>query len=260
MTQPTERTRPGGVRSGATRLNQVVAIERDVKGATAREIDAIYKLVQKPQLLSGISRTYQPKDEDGDQLPPESTLVQVTLNKLLAGLAANYTRLLDMMITKDAANMKAKADIVVGTETLATDVPVITLLAMDKMFVDLHTEIAKMPVLDPAEEWAYDRTSGVYRSTPAGTVKTKKVPRNHVKAPATDKHPAQVEMYYEDVMVGTWTTVKFSGALPADRKEQLLERVQTLREAIKYARERANSIQVETRELGGALFTYLLAD
>jgi hypothetical protein len=35
-----------------------------------------------------------------------------------------------------------------------------------------------------------------------------------VKAEATEKHPAQVEVYHEDVVVGQWKTVKFSGALP----------------------------------------------
>ena len=52
------------------------------------------------------------------------------------------------------------------------------------------------------------------------TLRTKKVPRNHVKAEATEKHPAQVEVYYEDVAVGYWTTVKFSGALPAQPRQR----------------------------------------
>lgn len=69
------------------------------------------------------------------------------------------------------------------------------------------------------------------------TVRTKKVPRNHVKAEATDKHPAQVDVYYEDVPVGYWTTVKFSGALPARRVNELLDRVEKLQQAVKFARE-----------------------
>ncbi len=41
--------------------------------------------------------------------------------------------------------------------------------------------------------------------------------RVQVKAEATDKHPAQAELYCEDMPIGYWTTVKFSGALPACR-------------------------------------------
>ncbi len=59
-----------------------------------------------------------------------------------------------------------------------------------------------------------------------------------MKAEATDKHPAQVGVYYEDVAVGFWRTVKFSGALPAKRVGELLERVEKLQQAVKFARER----------------------
>ena len=44
-------------------------------------------------------------------------------------------------------------------------------------------------------------------------------------AEATQQHPAQVQVYMEDVPEGDWTTVKFSGALPASRVRTLLERV-----------------------------------
>ena len=35
-----------------------------------------------------------------------------------------------------------------------------------------------------------------------------------MKYEATEKHPAQVETYTEDIKVGEWTMVKFSGAIP----------------------------------------------
>jgi hypothetical protein len=89
------------------------------------------------------------------------------------------------------------------------------------------------------------------------TIKTKKIPRNHVKAEATDKHPAQVEVYYEDVVVGTWRTIKFSGALPASRVNELLNRVEKLQEAVKFAREEANNMEVTEQKVGAKVFQYL---
>ena len=83
------------------------------------------------------------------------------------------------------------------------------------------------------------------------------MPRNHVKAEATEKHPAQVEVYYEDVAVGYWTTVKFSGALPAQRVNELLERVEKLQHAVKFAREEANGTEVTDQRVGDAVFGYL---
>jgi hypothetical protein len=89
------------------------------------------------------------------------------------------------------------------------------------------------------------------------TLRTRKVPRNHVKAEATEKHPAQVEVYYEDITVGFWRTVKFSGALPARRVAELLERVEKLQRAVKFAREEANAYEVKSQKVGEALFSYL---
>ena len=107
--------------------------------------------------------------------------------------------------------------------------------------------------------WLTRRGADCWATDPVMTVRTKKVPRNHVKAEATDKHPAQVEVYHEDVQVGTWRTLKFSGALPARRVNELLERVEKLQAAVKFAREEANAVEVTDQKVGEALFGYLFA-
>ncbi len=61
----------------------------------------------------------------------------------------------------------------------------------------------------------------------------------------------------EDVTVGYWRTVKFSGALPAQRVNELLERVERLQEAVKFAREEANNLEVEEIKVGERFFKYL---
>ncbi|MBC8142472.1 MAG: hypothetical protein H7Y38_13640, partial [Armatimonadetes bacterium] len=70
-------------------------------------------------------------------------------------------------------------------------------------------------------------------------------------------HPAQVEVYYEDVSVGNWRTVKYSGALPAKRVNDLLERVEKLQTAVKFAREEANNLEVTDQKVGAKVFQYL---
>jgi hypothetical protein len=91
------------------------------------------------------------------------------------------------------------------------------------------------------------------------TNRTKKVPRVLVKYEATDKHPAQVETWFEDIPVGVWNTVHLSGAVPAARQRELLARVADLAEAVKIAREEANMAEVTDQHVGGAIFAYLLA-
>jgi hypothetical protein len=158
--------------------------------------------------------------------------------------------------------VQVKADEVIrqtAGETLLSGVPVTYLLFLEKQLAELHGFVKKLPVLDAAESWSYDSSADCYATEPVRTVRTKKVPRNHVKAEATEKHPAQVEVYHEDVVVGYWRTVKFSGALPARRINELLERVEKLQAAVKYAREDANGAEVDDQKLGRRVFDFLFA-
>jgi len=240
------------------KLNQVIAIEKGTKSRTLAELTAAHHDLQKTPLLSGIARTYKPKDDEGDQLPPESTKVQVRADEIVSRTVETLTKLFDVTATKDWANCHAKANVEVDGQLLLRDVPVTYLLFLEKQLVDLHTFVKKLPVLDPSESWVRDASTDTWATEASVTVKTKKVPRNHVKAEATEKHPAQVEVYYEDVIVGTWRTVKFSGALPAARQNELLERVERLQEAIKLAREEANAAEAKEVKTGEKVLRWIL--
>ena len=239
------------------KLNQIIAVEKGVKSKSFADLTEAHQSLQKTAPLAGISRTYQPKDEEGEQLPPESTRVQIKGEEILRQVATTLTRLFDVTATKDWTNCVARADVVVDGRTIARDVPVTYLLFLEKQLTDQHTFVKKLPVLDAAESWVRDDSTDSWRTEPVRTIRTRKVPRNHVKAEATEKHPAQVEVYYEDVAVGYWTTVKFSGALPARRVNELLDRVLALQTAVKFAREEANNSDVVDQKVGAAIFGYL---
>ncbi|GHJ49110.1 hypothetical protein Cs7R123_64520 [Catellatospora sp. TT07R-123] len=241
------------------KLNQIIAVEKGVKSRSFQDLTEAHHAVQKPALLSGISRTYQAKDEEGEQLPPESTRVQTRAEDVLRQISTTLTRLFDVTATKDATNCVARADVVVDDRVLLSDVPVTYLLFLEKQLTDLHTFVKKLPVLDAAESWVFSDSADCWSTEPVRTIRTKKVPRNHVKAEATEKHPAQVEVYYEDIAVGYWTTVKFSGSLPAKRVSVLLDRVERLQEAVKFARERANDTETVDRRVGEKVFGFLFA-
>ena len=239
------------------KLNQIIAVEKGVKSKAFADLSDAHHAVQKTGPLAGISRTYQPKDEEGEQLPAESTRVQIKAEDILRDVSGTLTRLFDVTATKDWTNCAARADVVVDGRTIAAQVPVTYLLFLEKQLVDLHSLVSKLPVLDPAELWSYSESAGAWATEPTGTVRTKKVPRNHVLAEATKEHPAQVQVYNEDQVVGVWTTIKFSGAVPATRVRELVSRVDRLATAVKFAREQANSTEVTDQEVGEAVFDYL---
>lgn len=240
-----------------TKLNQIIAAEKGVKARTAATVNGLYHALQKPGLFNGLVRTYQPKDDEGDQLPPESTPVQQKVGPILTAIAAAQAEYLDIVATKDVGNTRATADVVVDGTVIIAAAPVPFLLFLEKQLVDVRTIISKIPVLDPSEIWDYDGNSATYRAEPVKTVRGKKIPRNHVKAEATERHPAQVEVFYEDVTVGYWTKVSLSGATTRTRVNELTDRVERLLTAVKFAREEANSIEVEQIQIGRAVFGYL---
>ena len=239
------------------RLNQIIAVEKGIKSRSHSELTDAHHTLQKPTLLSGISRSYRPKDEDGEPFPPEATRVQAKAEEVIRKTADILVELFDVTATKDWANCKARASVTVDGKVLLADAPITYLLFLEKQLVDLHTFVKKLPVLDASESWLRDDSTDSWKTEPVRTIRTKKVPRNHVKAEATEKHPAQVEVYYEDIAVGYWTTVKFSGALPAKRVNEILDRVVALQTAVKFAREEANNTEVTDQRVGAAVFGYL---
>ena len=239
------------------KLNQILAVEKGVKSKAERDLNEAYHSIQRSNLLSGLSRTYTPKDDEGDKLPSERTNVQVTVADALKAVRQASTDLFDVTLTKESTNQQAKADVVVDGTTILKDAPVTYLLFLEKQLIGLHTFVSKLPTLDPAENWGINVALGVWESDVTETTRTKKVPKNWVKAEATDKHPAQVEIFHEDQIVGTWATKKFSGAIPSTEQAEILGRVEKLQQAVKFAREEANGTDVVDRKAGDFVFSYL---
>src|SRR5262245_35016656 len=241
------------------KLNQIIAVQAGKKAKAKETLTEAYHQIKKPDLLSGLVRTYQPRDEGGEPQPDERKLVQVKVNDLIQRVSRDLTDMFDVVATQDWAHCRDSADVVVDGRRLLEGVPVTHLLFIEKQLVDIRTFIEALPTLDTAEEWEYKPEFDSYVSRQSKSNRTKKVPKNHIKYEATKEHPAQVEMYMEDVWVGTWTTVKFSGAIPAAAKNAMLERLGKLLDATKTAREEANSHDVHPVKVGSAVLGFIFA-
>jgi len=244
---------------GHVRLNEVVAIEQGVKADALAKFNAINKLSQKPELFNGFRKKYVKKDEEGEDYPPESKLIQQTVAGSLTQARTVLTELLDIVGTLDYANCEAKADVTVQGQTLIANAPVTYLIFLEKQVKEIRTFLTQLPTLDPAEEWKEDVNVGGYKTDPVLTTRTKKIQRGLVLAPATIEHPAQTQLITEDVVAGTWETIKLSAAMAETRKQELLTRVNILLQAIKAARAQGNMADAPSIVVGEALFSYLFA-
>lgn len=243
---------------GMTKLNQLLAIEKGVRSQATTVETGLYHDLAKPALFAGLTRKYTPLDaEDGDQLPPEQVFVQKKSEDVLSLATQALVRLFDVTATKDSANTSASADVVVDGVVVAAAVPVTTLLFLEKEIEKLTAFVGRLPILDPTQTWTYDPNRSVFVSAPERKARTKKIPRNHVLYEATKEHPAQVQIFNEDVNVGTWEKIEFSGALPADRVGRIKARLDRLRTAVKFAREEANNTEIADVHYGATILGFL---
>ncbi|WP_372364605.1 hypothetical protein [Candidatus Uabimicrobium sp. HlEnr_7] len=240
------------------KLNQILAIEKGIRSRVTGAVTKLRKMVLKPALLNGFSKNYEKKDEDGDSFPPESNKVQLIASEAITDLEKHLTELLDITLTKDMANCSAIADIVVDGNVIMEKVPVTYLLFLEKELGNLQSFVAQVPVLNPEDDWFFDDNSNLYKTQATLTSKTKKVQKPIVLYDATKEHPAQTQMITEDIVIGHWSTVKQSGALPMPKKKQILERIEQLNKAVKFAREEANSIETKQQYIANKIFKFIL--
>lgn len=238
-------------------LNQIIAVEKGVKSRTCSEITELHRTSQKPDMFYGFVRTYQPNDEEGETFPQEKRKVQLNVDSQLTALNKTLTELLDITATKDWSNCNAFADVIIDDKTIIKDAPATFLLFMEKQINDIRTFVENLPVLDESEDWIKDDNSDLYKTNPVKTHKTKKIQRPIILSEATKEHPAQTQLITEDVVVGYWDTIKHSGAMPLPKKKKILENVENLSKAIKFAREKANSVEIDRKEVGSKIFGYL---
>lgn len=244
----------------ATKLNQIIAIEKGVKARATSAVNENYKLIQKGELFNGFDKKYQPKDENGDMLPSENKFVQHQGRVVLEQTRKAVTELYEVTARKDWTNMNAVADVKIDDQVILAGVPVTFLLFLEKNLTDMRTFISHLPVLDAAESWNLDQNSGLFRTAAVSTSRTKKIQTPLVLYPATDKHPAQTQIVTEDVIAGLWNTVKLSGALPRPDVVAYLDRVEKLLKAVKEAREEANMTpEVQSPDVGAAIFGYIFS-
>lgn len=239
------------------KLNQIIAVVSGKKTEAQRKTTEIYRKCSSGESFVGLKRVYTPKDDDGEKLPNEGKPVQLTVNQVVQEFRDSLSDLFDVVATQEYANTTAVANIVVGDVVVAEKVPVSYLLFLEKQLQDINTFINKLPTLDNGEEWSLDSNTGNYISKVSHTNKSKKIPQSKVLYDATEHHPAQIEKWNEDVSVGTWATTKYSGAISEIEKRDLVERVRKLSEAVKFAREEANSIEAKNINVSNKVFDYL---
>jgi hypothetical protein len=242
------------------KLCEIIAVVSGKKGEVEKAVTEAYHKFQKGDLFDGLSRTYRPRTEDGEQLPSESKQPQLRVTDLITEACMRWGELFDLTLTLDAGNCIARADVEVDGKVVVKDIPVSTLLFLEKQLANIHAFVSKLPTPDPAEVWSYNDQQDMLTTNVRQTARTKKVQKPLVLFPATKEHPAQTQLITEDVIAGDWSQTLFTTRIPAQQKNDMLARVGKLQDAVKVARERANGIEVERRRAAEAVLGFVFGD
>lgn len=250
-----------------SKLHELLAVETSVKQqADAKRTDLTATFQNKRHLFTKKITSYSPFVETEVDKPMEETEsdIQTSVMKELGWISDGLGKSMDVGFQIDSANQLAKADVVLeGGEILLKNVPATFLLQLEKRLKDVLDLVKIVPTLDPAKGFAPDdqQGKGVYAARPIVRYRAKKTPRSFVKYDATDKHPAQVEFYHEDVPTGEIKVQEWSSLITPVMKADILDRVEELTRAVKKARAKANEmdIDVQSKKVGKSIFEYILA-
>lgn len=243
------------------KLHELLAVEPDKEGYYKLALDeARTTFKNKPTHFTGMHKTCVMLKE-GDVAPPDEHLeMTTTVKDKLLYIEKAIVDYLDVVLQKESTNQEAKADLVVDGQVLATQLPATFLLGLESKLKTIRAVYAEIPTLAPGIAWKHEPTLGpdVYKTEkPEEKLKTAKTFMFKVLYQATDKHPAQIEKWEEQVPVGRYITETFSGMLSPAEKSELLARIDKLIQAAKVARQQANSVEASKREVGEIIMRYI---
>lgn len=237
-------------------LHEILAVIQESKLVEKRMMDEFIKLADG-RFYDGFIKTYMPKDEEGETFPTEEVPVVTTVAEKLLFTKNFIIKNIDNLLTVNETNRIAEAELVIDGISYGKYSST-SFLELEKELQKLRTMYASIPTLNLARKWTLSlNEEDIYEAETELTTRKIKQTIHRVIVQATDKFPAQVVGEVTDVPVGVWQTTHKSGRLSPANKAKLLSRIDTLIEAVKKCRAKANQEKICNISLGGKLFDYI---
>lgn len=246
-----------------TKLHEILAVEPDLQNVAHKVTEeAKITFIKRPNHFFGFHKRLKNFDDDASDAPEEHGEITTTVFDKLEYVQEHVARYLDVVAEKERTNQEARADVVIDGKKLLTDMPATFLLGLESKLKRVREMYETIPTLPPGTEWNADPSIGehVYKARyPEEKTKTMKTFQHKVLYEATDRHPAQIERWEENIPVGTYITERWTGLISSAEKSIYLGRIDRLIRAVKKARQKANNIEIVKMEVGKTLFDYIKA-
>jgi len=250
-----------------TKLHELLAAEKTPTAAwnTLQE-DTLKKFKNPDHFYHGHSKSLTmiedtPANKAEEDKSREDKPVPTTVYDTLEYALGIFARAEDLQYQKNATNRVATGTVNWKGQPLLVDLPVDELLGLEARVQKIRALVEAAPTLDATKNWVPAVQLGRHvweLSAPEKTTKTEKIMTPVIMAPATDKHPAQVQAVTKDYVVGTYITTRRSGACTAVQKSDALVQMDDLLIEIKQARMRANETEATTDRIAAKLVAVIL--
>jgi len=240
-----------------SKLYEILAVEGDLKKKTAEILKSITALFGQPGKFTGQTVSAHVILEGEPELFPENTDMAYKVNDQLAVIHENFGGYVDVTVIKEMTNTQAFGDVIIGDVKFLETLSATSLLNLEARIAELEEVYKAIPVLDATERWKFDDGQGCFVSDVRKGYRMKKTPKVLELAKATVEHPAQVQVFQEDVPCYSVEKILFSGMLTPADKQARLDRIGKLGIAIKKARQRANDVEIKSVKVADKIFDYI---
>ena len=243
------------------RLHQVLAVRDDLKNkANLIQQETKKTFSSKGDHFDGLTKSYQKIKEDSTSIPNEVKELVTTVKDKLEFSLASVVASIDAETTVSETNSSgvAVAELKVG-EVSFGKFSAITLLDLEKAFTNLRAVYGEIPTLDPTKSWKNNSTSipNTYASDKQVTYRSEKSKKVVTLAPASDKFPAQAQVFDSEDQVGFYETTWISGKITPTQKSDLLQKIDNMILAVKDAKSQANNVDAKDIKVGQRFIDFI---
>jgi hypothetical protein len=246
------------------KLHEGLAIHKDRSAVVKKVMDEARAVFKAATHFAGFNKRTEYYDEESYKFNGiEEKKVDETVPSKLDYVNEHLRRLLDLDYQIETANREAVADLEIGEQTVANDVPVGFLLTIENKFKEYRAILEMIPTQAPGIKWEVDNDQSskgdIFKSArEAITYLTKKQPVYTMVAPATDAHPAQIRESHDDVRVAKVSTTNYTSTISPAQKSDMLGRCDEVIQAAKRARQRANDVEISGERIADPLLRYIV--
>lgn len=239
------------------KLFEILAIEKDLLNQTAEAAKQTVQRFGNTESFLGVTNVVVKLQEDLPDEPSQSKTLPGNVEGALSEYLQRAGRYLDVTIEKENSNTAAFADVILDGETFLERWSATALLNLEARLEELHKVYSAIPTLLDGEDWTFDTSRDCFVSGKREQIRNTKTQKVIVLYEATKEHPAQTQLVSLDLPAYKVERVIYSGALTLADKKARLDRIEALTRAVKQARQRANTVETQPKEVAVKIFKYI---